>query len=346
MSTENEQPQWADWFESLDSLPQDADTRTRARRGKEFEYLLVQMFDDAGLKPRSSYRPTGEEIDGSFVHRGRVMLFEAKWTKGTQPASALYAFRGKIEGKLVGTLGLFVSISGFSKDAINALIAGKTLNLLLMDGDDLRIISKGETSIVSALDYKLRAAAENGTPFVPLTGITGIENDEEVPVTQPQSNKTFLSTIVISEGNFDQFTLTALTSLRRPGIEDTTFFAAGGRANLSLVAQTITDNLPDTKRVVIVADGDGDPDSVRKDLTRRTLPLTAQSAAVDIVVLEPNLETVFGLIKSDTGRRFQSTGGDRKHILKRLHKIDLSELADSNQDVRHLLDLLHIPTDD
>lgn len=37
------------------------------------------------------------------------MLLEAKWTKNPMPASSLYQFKGKIDGKLAGTLGLFTA---------------------------------------------------------------------------------------------------------------------------------------------------------------------------------------------------------------------------------------------
>ena len=61
------------------------------------------------------------------------MLFEAKWTGDPVPASMLYQFRGKLEGKLTGTLGIFISIGGYSADAVDALVAGKSLNLVLFD---------------------------------------------------------------------------------------------------------------------------------------------------------------------------------------------------------------------
>ena len=86
------------------------------------------MLAKAGMEPRIRFRPIGEEIDGSFIHRGRVILLEAKWTQGPLPASSIYQFRGKVEGKLIGTIGVFISMSGFSADAVHALVAGKVIN--------------------------------------------------------------------------------------------------------------------------------------------------------------------------------------------------------------------------
>ncbi len=59
------------------------------------------------MDPHTSMRPKGEVIDGSFVLDDRYFLLEAKWHKDPIPASDLYAFKGKVDGKLIGTIGVF-----------------------------------------------------------------------------------------------------------------------------------------------------------------------------------------------------------------------------------------------
>jgi hypothetical protein len=41
-------------------------------------------------------------------------LLEAKWHRDEfeLPASTIYEFKGKVDGKLVGTVGIFISMSG------------------------------------------------------------------------------------------------------------------------------------------------------------------------------------------------------------------------------------------
>lgn len=338
---------WASWFSDLDAMPNESSPQEKARRGRAFERLLKKMFDHAGLDARTGFRPAGEEIDGSFFHRGRVMLLEAKWTASRQPASSLYSFRGKIEGKLVGTIGLFISVSGFSPEAINALIAGKTLNLILMDGDDLRFLTQGGIDIRRALDYKLRAAAEEGTPLVPLSSLTVRYSRNEPPIVTPEASdeqSSDVSTIVVVEGAFDAVTVTELAAAYGASRKGISVLPAGGHANLPLVARLASARMLDGDRIVIVADGDGVAAKMRDELEKASAAIIDSGIDVDIVVLDPNMETVLGLTSSRTQRRPQHMGPEVNLLRERIRKINISDLAEKNPDVSLLLRALGIPT--
>ncbi|MEU2688540.1 restriction endonuclease [Streptomyces hygroscopicus] len=136
---------------------------TTQQRGRFFERLLHELLDISGLKPRRNQRPTGEEIDSSFIHDGSAFLLEAKWLADPVPESQILAFRGKVEGKLQGTLGVFVSASGYSPDAAAALQKGKSLNVLLFDRSDVE--DSIDHGFAEVLDYKLREAAERGNIY-------------------------------------------------------------------------------------------------------------------------------------------------------------------------------------
>jgi hypothetical protein len=110
-------------------------------------------------------RPSGEEIDGSFSMGDRFFLFEAKWHSTPIPASSLYAFKGKVDGKFVGTIGTFFSMSDYSKDAVDALLSGKQLNLVLFGRTDLLLIEDGKITMRDAMRVKLRYASDYGQPL-------------------------------------------------------------------------------------------------------------------------------------------------------------------------------------
>jgi hypothetical protein len=70
-----------------------------------------------------------------------------------------------LRGKLLGTLGLFVSMNGFSKDAPKALVAGKELNVLLADAGDIQIALSSTPSFHEMVQVKMRAAARRGDVY-------------------------------------------------------------------------------------------------------------------------------------------------------------------------------------
>ena len=79
----------------------------------------------------------------------------------------LDAFSTKVGRKLENTLGLFLSMNGFSQDAIQAHSRG-TPNTVLMDGADLLAVLEQRVDFVSLLLRKKRHAAQTGRIFLPI----------------------------------------------------------------------------------------------------------------------------------------------------------------------------------
>ncbi|MGZ9861614.1 hypothetical protein ACXYSW_25190, partial [Escherichia coli] len=105
-------------------------SKNHHRRGFELEKILYNIFELFDLDPRASFRNVGEQIDGAFSLEGTDYLFEAKWQSYAVNASDLDAFSGKISRKLDNTLGLFLSINGFSEDAVKIYSSGRSTILL------------------------------------------------------------------------------------------------------------------------------------------------------------------------------------------------------------------------
>lgn len=170
-----------DFFQLWDNPPSDAPKNWYQQRGYALEKLIHQVLNREKLEPKASFRPDGEEIDGSFIFGDRTFLLEAKWRSGTIPASDLYAFKGKVDGKLAGTLGVFISMSGYSPDAVDALSAGKDINLILFTGADFRLVAENRITFREALKQKLRHAAEFGQPYLPLASGANTEPASVAP---------------------------------------------------------------------------------------------------------------------------------------------------------------------
>lgn len=140
------------------------------KRGYQLEKFLIELFAFFDLDPKSSFKITGEQIDGSFTFDNTDYLLEAKWQKKQIDAQELYGFGGKIQGKLKNTLGLYVSLEGYSVESI------KTENpavkaIILMDGTDLIQILEGRIKLTDMLYIKRRHAAQTGEIFYRITGI-------------------------------------------------------------------------------------------------------------------------------------------------------------------------------
>lgn len=139
----------------------------RQEAGLQFEKVLNRLFALHGLSPRESFRVVGEQIDGSFELDHEVYLLEARWQQDPSPAADLYVFREKIEGKSKFTRGVFLSINGVSREALNAIATGKQPNFFIMDGYDVMMLLEDNMDLWTFLRLRLRFLAEQGCLSVP-----------------------------------------------------------------------------------------------------------------------------------------------------------------------------------
>ena len=62
--------------------------------------------------------------------------------------------------------GLFISVNGFSNESIRAIVHGKHIQTMLMDGEDLSHVLEERLTLETLLDYKIRAAQTRGEVYV------------------------------------------------------------------------------------------------------------------------------------------------------------------------------------
>jgi hypothetical protein len=92
------------YIKELQELVENYDTPQA--RGFAFERYLNSLFDIFSLKPRGSFRTTGEQIDGSFELRDEVYLLEAKWTSKPIDKGQLVVFNEKVSSRSSFTRGV------------------------------------------------------------------------------------------------------------------------------------------------------------------------------------------------------------------------------------------------
>lgn len=130
-------------------------------RGRALEPLLRDLFALFDLDPKAAFVLRGEQIDGSFSLGETHFLLEAKWTQEAADRGALSIFKDKVQGKIENTLGLFISINGFHKTAVEHH-SGQGAQMLLMTGGDLYLALDGRVDLADLLRRKLRHASQTG----------------------------------------------------------------------------------------------------------------------------------------------------------------------------------------
>lgn len=135
------------------------------RRGYEFQTWLRELFAIHDLEPRGSFASPGEQIDGSIRLEGQLLLVESRWTKDMVDPADVRDFVGKLEQKLDNTLGLMVSVAGFTENAGTKATSGGRLLAIFIDGQDLFPVLEGLLDLRDLLSRKLRHAAEKGEPM-------------------------------------------------------------------------------------------------------------------------------------------------------------------------------------
>jgi len=136
------------------------------KRGYALELIIFDLLVLEDLEPTPSYKLKGEQIDGAFKFNSQYFLYEVKWHKYEINAGELYKFKGKIQGKLKNTLGVFLSMSGYTKEAVSALTVGKEIDLILFDQTDFEYCLNSKFSFKEVLEFKIRFTVEKGLPYV------------------------------------------------------------------------------------------------------------------------------------------------------------------------------------
>ncbi|MGN2638481.1 hypothetical protein ACWEKT_20005 [Nocardia takedensis] len=322
---------WKAWFGPAGALRSDAPASEKADRGRELEAALVEMFDEAGLDPRSGYRPQGEEVDGSIVLDGRTYLFEAKWTSEAHPASSLYQFKGKVEGKLAGTLGLFFSMSGYSNDAIGALVAGKELDIVLFNDTDIELVVEGTVEIAQAIRLKLRAAAESGTPYVPLKNLLTARRLRTMVGERPKT--------VFVEGLRDERILRFLRE-RTDATLPVRLMPAGGPANMARMIDAVLQIAGQDMPFVAILEEDESGRRSGLEVQGLVDRITSDGGQATLLWIPGSLEESLGLGDPD-GRPIWRVSEDQ--LFQRLVQVDLDERVRSHPALVPVLRAVGIP---
>lgn len=137
----------------------------RQEAGYDLEDILMRLFSLSEIEYKKSYKTSTQQIDGSFSFEGFDYLVEAKWRKDQPNEGEIGSFQRKVDTKLKSTRGIFVSVSGFRNEVIEAF--NNNTNILLMDGIDLTHLLEGRIELKELLSMKIKYAAQYGKCHCP-----------------------------------------------------------------------------------------------------------------------------------------------------------------------------------
>jgi hypothetical protein len=138
-------------------------------RGTAFEGFLHHLFSLFDLNPRIAYQLDREQIDGAFTVDSVDYIVEARWRKEKISREQADSFAAKVDRKARNTLGLMVSVNGFTKDAVNEY--SSRTPFLTMDGADIMCVLEGRIGLDEMLLRKRRHASETGECYFPVSAM-------------------------------------------------------------------------------------------------------------------------------------------------------------------------------
>jgi hypothetical protein len=119
--------------ESLEILSKEIGSQEAGYKFQDWFYSLVDFCDIEHKKP---YKKDGRQIDGSITLNGTTYLVELKFTTTQSDATDIDSIKAKINKVADNTMGILISISGYTSVAISEASGPKT-TLLLMDSSHL-----------------------------------------------------------------------------------------------------------------------------------------------------------------------------------------------------------------
>lgn len=142
-------------------------------RGYLLQDLLNRMFDLHQIPVSRSFQRNsgGEQIDAAFELDGWHYIVECRWRAKLANIRDLDGLSGQIGRSGRQTMGLFLSIEGWSENVVPLLKQNTDKSIILMEGFDLRTVLAKPFDLRRLLKAKVRALNLEAEPFLSVRDI-------------------------------------------------------------------------------------------------------------------------------------------------------------------------------
>lgn len=134
--------------------------------GYEFQYWFYDLVAFFEMTHRRPYVSGGRQVDGSITVEGTTYLTELKFTRDQAGAPDVDTFLVKVNDKADNTMGIMVSMSGYSTTAIQQA-SGRKTPLILMDFSHVYLVLGGTWTLPEVVSRLRRHASQTAQAFLP-----------------------------------------------------------------------------------------------------------------------------------------------------------------------------------
>lgn len=154
-------------LESLSDQLKDLSKRIgTAGAGYEFQDWFFDVVDFFEMTNRRPYTSAGRQIDGSVTIEGTTYLTELKFTRDQAGAPDVDTFLVKVNDKADNTMGIMVSMSGYSSTAVEQA-SGRKTPIILLDHGHVYLVLSGSWSLEEVVSRVRRHASQTARAFLP-----------------------------------------------------------------------------------------------------------------------------------------------------------------------------------
>jgi hypothetical protein len=142
------------------------------KAGYDFQtwfYDLAGYFEVVSRRP---YVSAGRQIDGSITVDGTTYLVELKFTREQAGSSDVDSLHKKVTSKADNTMGIMVSISGYSSVSISEA-SGPRTPLLLLDHEHIYLLLGGSITLEELICRVRRHSSQTGEAYLPARDFSG-----------------------------------------------------------------------------------------------------------------------------------------------------------------------------
>jgi hypothetical protein len=140
--------------------------------GYKFQEWFYDLLDFSEIPNRKPYVHNGRQIDGSLTASGTTYLVELKFTAEQASATDIDTFHKKVTTKADNTMGIMISISGYSSIARQEA-SGERTPLLLLDHGHIYLVLGGIMGFGDVVDRVRRHASQTGEAFLSASDFGG-----------------------------------------------------------------------------------------------------------------------------------------------------------------------------